>query len=140
PRIRPPLTVAFDRRMDGVEQLLIVERLGEKLHGTSLHRANGHGDIAVAGDEHDWQVHVRARQRSLKLEPALPGQSDIEYEAAWHVRPCAFQKLLRRLEHARFEPNRLQQICERTANRGVIVDDEDNGLVLRRTHWEATSS
>src|SRR5262249_6785818 len=44
------LAVACERLLNGVEQLLVAEELGQKLHGPGFHRLPGHRDIAVAGD------------------------------------------------------------------------------------------
>ena len=51
--------------LDRVEQLLIVERLGEKLQRASLHRSNRHRNIAASGDEYDWQFEAEFCQLRL---------------------------------------------------------------------------
>src|SRR5690242_16830068 len=44
--IFPPCTIARETELDGVEEILIPERLGQELDGTSLHRLHGHRDVA----------------------------------------------------------------------------------------------
>src|SRR5262249_43629632 len=43
--------VALERLVDGIEQVLVVERLGEELDRAGLHGLHGRRDVAVAGDE-----------------------------------------------------------------------------------------
>src|SRR5262245_46406561 len=54
--ILTPLSVSLDAEVNRVKQLLIAERFGEELDRTGLHRPHTHGDVAVAGDEDDWEV------------------------------------------------------------------------------------
>src|SRR4249920_1120076 len=46
--IFPPRTIARKTELNGVEEVLVAERLGQKLNGTPLHRLHGHRDIAVS--------------------------------------------------------------------------------------------
>src|SRR4029453_1014159 len=60
-------------------------------------------------------------------KPALAGQPDVEHEAARRIRSFGLQELLRRGEGAHFEPHRAEEVPERTAHRGVVLDDENDG-------------
>src|SRR5215475_11269779 len=51
---RPSPSIAFDRGRHGVDHILIVEWFGKKVHRTPLHRANGHGNIAIPSDHYYW--------------------------------------------------------------------------------------
>ena len=84
----------------------------------------------MAGDEHDRQVRTAAGQPLLQLEPAHARQAHVEDQAAGRVRERAGQELLRRREHRDAQPDGAEQVLERRADRGVVVDDEDHGLDL----------
>ena len=131
-RIGTAGSVARDGYLDGVNQILITERLGEELHGTGLHRSHGHRDVAITGDEDDRKLHVRAHESFLEVQTALLRKSDVEDEAARRVGPSILQKLRRRGEDPDVQANRLQQILDRLANHGVVVDNEDGRLLGRR--------
>ena len=86
-RVAAPCAVALDGRVDGVEQHLLVERLGEELDRAGLHRAHGHRNVAVPGDEDDRQSDACFRELLLKGESAHARQPHVEHEAARCVRP-----------------------------------------------------
>src|SRR6202047_2719395 len=75
-----PRAISREAQLDRVQQVLIAERLGQKLDRSSLYRLNGHRDIAVSGDEDDRNVNIRRRELSLKIETASAGQPDIEHK------------------------------------------------------------
>ena len=129
--LRPLLArvaVACERLLNGVEQLLVAEGLGQKLHGPGFHRLHGHRDIAVAGDEDNGHGHVARRQPLLQLQPAEARQPHIEHQAAGHIRARAAQELLRRREGLDPQPHRPQEVLEGLAHRRIIIDDEYQGL------------
>jgi hypothetical protein len=85
--------VALQGGGDGVEEILIAERLGQELNIAALHRLHRHGNISIARDEDDWDLPVRRSQFALKIKAALPRQSDVEHQASWTVRPVGLKKL-----------------------------------------------
>src|SRR5437762_1071316 len=46
-RYRRRCAVAGERLLNGIEQILVAEGLGQKRHGPGFHRLHGHRDIAV---------------------------------------------------------------------------------------------
>src|SRR5262245_65963218 len=60
-RVATPGAVTLDPLLNGIEQLLVTERLGQELDGAGLHRLHAHWYVAVAGDEYDGQMDVRPR-------------------------------------------------------------------------------
>src|ERR1700704_6363580 len=56
--LRAYRAIALDRVSNGVEQILLAERLRQKLHRAGFHGPDGHGDVAVAGEEDDRQRRV----------------------------------------------------------------------------------
>src|SRR6516164_143415 len=73
----PPLAVALQRIGDGIQEILIAERLGEEIDGARLHRSYRHGDIAMGGDEDDRDLDIGIDQLGLEIEPAALRQPDI---------------------------------------------------------------
>ena len=63
--ILPPSAITRKAELDGVEELLITERLREELNGAPLHRLHRHRDVAVPGDEDDWKFPVRRGELAL---------------------------------------------------------------------------
>ena len=90
----------------------------------------------MAGDEDDRKLHVGAHESFLEVETALLGKSDVEDEAARRVRPSTLQKFPRRGEEPHLQADRLQQILDRIANQGVVVDDEDDRLLGWSRHGQ----
>src|SRR6266446_2102536 len=84
--VLPPSAIAREAELNGVEELLITQRLRKKLNGTTLHRLHRHGDIAVPCDEDDWQFLVRRGELALKIKTASPGQPDVEDKAGGAIR------------------------------------------------------
>src|SRR4029077_10697929 len=91
--ILPPSTIAREAELHGVEELLIAERLGQELNGTTLHRLHRHGNIAMACDEDDWDLSVRRSELALKIKAASSRQSDVEHQANGTIRRVGLTKL-----------------------------------------------
>src|SRR5262245_15431267 len=59
---------AFERMPDGVHEHVVVERLGEELGGSSLHRLDTRRNVAVSRDEDDWHLRPIDRDALLNLQ------------------------------------------------------------------------
>src|ERR1041385_1494170 len=62
-RTREP--IAIERLLNRIEQILIAKRLRQKLYRTGFHRAYGHRNIAMPGDEDDGKVNVCLAELAL---------------------------------------------------------------------------
>src|SRR5215831_8256196 len=51
--------VPRQRVLDGVQEHLVPEGLGQKLYSSRFHGLYRHGNVAMAGDEDDGDVHLR---------------------------------------------------------------------------------
>src|SRR6202021_3016197 len=91
--ILPPSMITSEAELNGIEQLLITERLRKELNGTTLHRLHRHRDVAVPCDEDDWQFPVRRGELALKIKAALPWQSDVEDQAGGAFRRIGLEKI-----------------------------------------------
>src|SRR5262245_11278382 len=78
----PPMTVESNRLRDSLQQILIAEGLGEKLHRPCFHCPDCHRDVTVTCDENDREMNLSFSQLALQFESAQPGQPHIEYQAA----------------------------------------------------------
>ena len=73
-----------NRMLNRVEQILVVKRFRDEVNRAGLHRAHAHRNIAMAGDENDWNPTVYRCHFPLKLHPAQARQTDIQHEAGRH--------------------------------------------------------
>src|SRR6266446_2606521 len=116
--------------LHGVEEDLVVERLGQEVDGTHLHGAHGHRNVAVAGDEDHWDSTALVCQRLLQVEPAFPRHPDVHHEAAQTVEVPALQERARRRERLDPVASGPQQPFQAPADRGVVVNDADGRVAL----------
>ena len=134
-----PFPVALERDGDGVEQILIAERLDQEIDGPGFHRPHRHRHVAVPGDEDDRYVDIRLGELGLKVEPAALRQPDIEHKTARHIGQLGLQQLRSRPEQLDAQTHRAQQAAQRFAQRRIVVDDNDHGLLRGRciARWRA---
>jgi hypothetical protein len=79
----------------------------------------------VAGNEDNRHAHIGFRQLALEVEPAYPGQPDIEDETAWTVWVLAAQKVLCGPEQFSPQANRGQQVRDGLTNAGIVIDNKN---------------
>src|SRR6516225_8276229 len=91
--ILPPGTIASEAELNGIEEVLIAERLGKELNRAALHRLHRHRDVAMPGDEDDREFPVRRGKLALKIKAALPRQPDVEDQAGWAIRRIGLEKV-----------------------------------------------
>ena len=65
---------------DRIQQCHMMHRLGQEVHGPSLHGLNRHRNVRVAADKNDRQFHVGLHEFGVKSEAGLPGEPHIEYQ------------------------------------------------------------
>ena len=127
---RAPLPVAFDRRRDRVDHVLVAERLRQEVDGAGLHGADRHRNVAVAGHQDDGKMNAEPVAPRLKIEPADAGQANVENDAARPVMRAGIEKFLNRRVGAGFKADRRQQQAECVAQRDIVVDDMDDDLLI----------
>src|SRR6202140_4392220 len=91
--ILPPSAITIEADLNGVEELLITERLRKELNGTTLHCLHRHRDVAVPGDEDDWEFPIRRNELALKIKTALPRQSDVEDQTGGAIQRIGLEKV-----------------------------------------------
>jgi hypothetical protein len=77
--------ITLERPDHGIQDILVAERFGQEVDGSSLHRLDRHRDVAVTRHEDDRNANVIRSQIGLKVEPADSRQSDIEDQAACDI-------------------------------------------------------
>src|SRR6266404_8541939 len=60
-------TVAIQSLVDRGQQVLVIERLGQKLHGARFHSLHRHRNISVTGDKDNGDLDSRISQLALKV-------------------------------------------------------------------------
>src|SRR5262249_30332530 len=106
-------TIAREADLNGVEEILVAEWLGQELDGAALHRLHAHRNIAVPRDEDDRDIPVRRRQLALQIEAALTRQSDVEHQAGGAVRRGRSEKVGNGGKRLNIETERSQQPSDR---------------------------
>src|SRR6266446_1135972 len=82
-------TVAIQSLADRIQQLLVLERLGQKLHGTGFHGLHRHRNISMTSDEDDGDLDARVSQLALKVQAVDARKAHVQNKAAWPVRPLS---------------------------------------------------
>src|SRR4029077_2887578 len=120
----PSLAVSIQRLLNRIEQLLVAERLGQKLQGTGFQGADGHRDVAVTANEDNWNCPAGVSQSSLEVKSAQTRHPHIEHKAAGDIRMLAPQEILSRSEKLNSKSDRSNKVLERIPHRSIIIDDE----------------
>src|SRR5262249_26425824 len=65
-----PRTILLQRDANGIEQILVAEWLSQEFNRPSLHSANAHRNVPVAGDKDYRDANVSFRKLLLKIKAA----------------------------------------------------------------------
>jgi hypothetical protein len=107
------------------EHAVGVERLLEEVIGTRLGGLHRRLDGAVAGDHHDDGVRVELLELAQRVEPVEARHLDV-HEHEVRPEPLVLGEPLGRARRgAHVIPFVLQQLAERVAHAGLVVDDQD---------------
>src|SRR5208337_3423418 len=87
-------TIPFKRLLNRIQQILIVERLSQKLYRTGLHGPDGHRDVSVGGNKYNWDLQPRVRQLPLKIKAVETGKPHIQNQAARAIPKASCQEFL----------------------------------------------
>jgi hypothetical protein len=78
-------SIACQRMLNSIQQVLVAKRLGEKFHRPGFHRLHRHRDVSVPGNKDDGDIHPSLRECALQVEAAQSGQPDVEHQATRHI-------------------------------------------------------
>jgi hypothetical protein len=79
--VLPSNAVAFHGVLNGIQKILIVKRLGEKLDCSGLHYFHRHGHIRVPGDKDDGNIDVRLSHFTLQINATHSRHAHVKKEA-----------------------------------------------------------
>ncbi|MNE82598.1 hypothetical protein D3C80_1793320 [compost metagenome] len=107
-----PFLIAVQALGDGIEQVLFAKWLGQELQRAGLHGFDGHGDVAMGGDEHHRDQDVQARHFLLEVQPTQARHAHIQNQARRHVRPLGVDELTGRAECHACQAHGGQQVLQ----------------------------
>ena len=133
-----PLLVQRQGPLHPFEQCGALNRLFQEIYGTGLHRLYGHGNIAVSGEEDDGNAQAARVQRRLNFKPVHAWHGHVQQQAARAVGLKGRQESGAVGMGFHLQVGRLQQLGQRIAHRGVVVDDKYGGVhgANGRTKWK----
>ena len=65
--------VSVHRSLNGIQQILITERLGKEFNRSHLHGSHSHLNISMGSNEDDGNVNVGLPEFALDIEPTYAG-------------------------------------------------------------------
>src|SRR5258706_9207471 len=86
-------SIAIQRLSNRIQQVLILERLGQECHRTRLHRVRDGWLVVVTADEDGWNLQPGIGQLPLRLEAGHVRKCEIDDETTRRVGPLARQEL-----------------------------------------------
>jgi len=112
--------------LNRIQQVLVAERLGKELDGSSLHRPHGHRDVTVGANKDNRDIVLSLSQFALKVESAYSRQPNVEDKATGYILALALQKLLGSSEQLHLQSYRLDEPLNRPANRRIVIHYKNN--------------
>jgi len=136
----PRFTVAFNRLMDCVEQILVAERFWEKLNGPGFHGPHAHRDITMSGDKNNRDFHrVLLAKFTLEFHSAQTGRRTSSTRHAGASGLFARRKSFADENISTRRTYRSDQAADRLAHRSVVIHNETIGRRVVRLAQLRTS-
>src|ERR1700722_3480896 len=133
--VLPPGTIAREAELNGVQEVLIAEGLGQELDGAALHGLHRHRNVAVPGDEDDREVPAGRGELALKIKAALLWKPDIEHQAGGTIRRVGCKEVGDGRKQLGIQAYRSQQTRDRRSHIGIVVDDQNGRVCVRHRGW-----
>src|ERR1700730_18021051 len=95
-----PQTILFESFVDGVEEILIAEWLGQGTDRPIFHGFHAHGDIAMTGNHNRWKLKAQLRHTFQKLHTATSRHPYVENQASRHVVELRSERFLYRCDRS----------------------------------------
>ncbi|QTK82905.1 Hypothetical protein AT6N2_L2253 [Agrobacterium tumefaciens] len=119
--------VPLHRLRDGIQNVLFLERLGQKIDGSRFHCSHAHRNITEAGHENDRHPVTHAFQLHLEIKTARAREPHVQQQAAVPVQIGFFQESGGAVESFDVEFHGAEKIGKGFPHRHVVIDDEDDG-------------
>src|SRR6266480_617785 len=110
-----------ERCPDCAQKIGVLNRLDKEIHGSRLHRADAHGDVAMAGEKDDWEKDVLMCKPSLKMEAIQIGHGHIQNQAAIRAGAESLEKARRCGESPHFESVGAQQTRDSLDHTRLVI-------------------
>ncbi len=94
-----------------------------------VQRAGPVGVIGKSSDQDGGNDAARPEQVMVEVEPAHAGQPHVRDQAGCLAQAIELQELVGAAERFGVEAHRIEQVCDAGADRRIIVDDRDQGLL-----------
>src|SRR5438046_4484560 len=106
----------------------VLNRLGKEIHGSRLHRADAHGDVAMTGEKDDWEKDALMRKPSLKVEAIQIGHGHIENQATIRAGAESLEKAGRCGESQHFKSVGAQQTRDSLAHTRLVIQQINHAV------------
>ena len=111
--------------VDCAEQVFVAEWFREKFESPRFHGAHTHLDVAVTGDENNWNLSIAAGQFPLQVKTIYSRYLYIEHQAADSLSRRPGQKLLCRTKCLYLQPRGAEQKAQAFPDRRVVINYTD---------------
>ena len=119
----------FQSTAHDIDQALGGEGFFHEVIGAIAHRANGHADVAVTGDQHHRQAGVALFEPREQLQAIDAGQADVADDDAGEILVDALQGLLGAGHADAVDVFQGQRLLAAEQYMGIVFDDQ-NGEAL----------
>ena len=113
---------------DGPDEFVRVDGLLQKVVGPLAQGLDGHVHVAVSRQKDDRRVDTSGDHLVLQTRAAHPGHAHVEHDDTGARGHVVHQKFFRTRIGDRVEPLLLEHVDQSIPNRGVVVDDADQGV------------
>jgi len=123
---------ALQRALHGGHQVLGRKRLFDEIVGAVAHGVHGQGHVAMAGDQHHWQVGVLRAQGAQQAHAAHARHLDVGDDHGGPVLAEGVERGLSIGEGADLDIGQRQRLRVGAAHHGVVFDEIDARAAVRR--------
>ena len=126
---RPVDPPVFHRCFDGRDQRCFLQRFFQKIRCPGLHRLNGRGYIALAGDDDRGHGRVERPQPPKQFDAVYIGHAQVRDKTDSARKWQEFQKGLRAAVGTNGKTRRYEQKRQRSTERLFVIDEMDRKVV-----------
>src|ERR1700757_4660137 len=120
--------VPFNGGAYSIKQSMAEKRFGKKFYRTRFHGAHSHRNIAVGGNENNWDVESGLRQFALKVDSAQPRHMNVKYKAGRALGCLFLQEFPGGRKGLDFQSGNSEKTFGRATNRHIVINYKYYGL------------
>ena len=106
-----------------------IGRLGEIVDGAHLHRGDGGGDVAIAGQDDAARLGPATLQRRDDLEAIAIGKTHVDHREGRRAALDARQPVRHRFGRGHGEATRFHGTRETLQERAIVIDDQQRAIL-----------